>query len=248
MPHRFDYLLGFLDPLVTKNIAEHIPTFLRAFFVTEWPHQGLTTPAAFRHAIWTTFHAEAVLSNHPLVYALEGRFFRYGPSVPGRAPWSLPTPRCPSCGPGSQVWAIHFQPRKDPTAARYQCKHCRCRTTMPKPLGVTEGCDSMWEVEWETYVRWNSHLDAQSWTPGSETVEEPPIKIWETVAQYLDNRLPALNRYCRLGLLDLHPNLSVNIYQNTFETMEIPRLHWQELIRLVTEKSKSLPNDPMDTT
>ena len=44
---RFDHVLGFLNLLVAKNIAESIPSFLREFYLHYSLHHGLATPGAF---------------------------------------------------------------------------------------------------------------------------------------------------------------------------------------------------------
>ena len=239
--HRFDYLLGFLDALVVRSVAQLIPSFLLGFLTTEWPHHGLTTPGAFQETLQTILMADTVLSRHPMVYALGQNFFRYAPSVSSRSPWSLPVPECSTCGAGSQVWIR----RLHQTSVVYVCKCCNRQVTLPKPDGLVKSQQEfMWQMSWDTYLQWLEGIHRLQWVVGGQKEDSKSCATeFKTVAEYLDCRLPTLNRWCRTTLVNLGPNQLESSLENILHQMEINRVHWQELIRLSRQD-----DDAMDTS
>ena len=230
--HRFDFLLGFMDALVVKNVAEDIPTFLRLFFLTDWSWHGRATPAAFTAAISSTFAREGMVSTHPLIYAIQKRFFRYAASVANRAPWSLPPPHCSSCGPGSQVLTHKFSPHNNPGIATYRCKACNRRVVMKKPEGIKQGSGAMWVVEWDSYLKWVKDAAESRWTISLMALDE-----CKTTNEYLSRYIPNAHALAPCALGSIAPNLSRERYEYWMGRLEIPRGHWDPLIRLVKARS-----------
>ena len=202
--------------------------------MTDWSRHGRATPTAFREAISIAFVGQGTFATHPLIYAIQNRFFRYAPSVAHRAPWSLPQPHCSNCGPGSQVITHKFYAHQDPAIAKYRCKACDRFLVMNKPDGLKSGPGVMWEVEWETYVKWTKEAASRSWATSPNKQSE-----CKTVEEYLDRYLPNSDPVVKLGLTKISPKLSRERFEFWMARMGIPRGYWDPLIRIVMESSSS---------
>lgn len=238
---------------MAKNIAESIPSFLREFYLHHSPRHGLATPEAFRAAIGSAFNSNFALSTHPLVYAIRGSFFRYAPSIPTRAPWSLPPPNCSFCGPQSTVRTVKFHPSKNPTTARFQCETCRRTLRMVKPEGVRSCKHFMWETEWDTYLKWNKDISEATWDLGQLTPVQPQLTT-ERIAMddFVERFLGDQNEFTKECFRSLNPNLPLKKLHNILGMMGIAKQHLGDAVRILkmkpTAKPTALESDSMDTS
>lgn len=219
--------MGFLDPLVAKNVAENIPTFLREFFLRRWSREGYATPLAFQAAIESTFVSAAMLSTHPLVYATGKSFYRYAPSIPMRSPWSLRTPDCGHCGAGSLVWTFKFYPKQNPSTVTYKCQHCQRSTTMKRPEKIESRNHSMWQVPWDSYVQWNTDAEHAVWHLNPPP-DGPAHSGCQTLAEFAKRYLGNQSEFARRSFVAINPTLPLERMGAMFELMSLAPQHWPE--------------------
>ena len=120
------------------------------------------------------------------------------------------------------------------TIAKYHCKACNYFTVMNKPDGLKSGPGVMWEVEWETYVKWTKEAASHSWTMSPNKQSK-----CKTVEEYLDCYLPNSDPVVKLGLTKISPKLSRESFEFWMARMGIARGYWDLLICIVMESSSS---------
>lgn len=238
---RVDYLIGFLDPLVVRSIAELIPSTIISTFTIATHRHGRATPEAFVEAIDSIFLSERILSKNPLVHATGTNFFRYATSVVNRAPWSLPVPFCGVCGPTSQVVMSR---RYSENLVRYKCRCCHAKVELAQPKeGVEEKRNHFWRITMESYLGWCQGLKEVEWTSKTSTTPHtsatpetaptahpsappetsptpqtslPPIREPQTWRQYFEQYLPGTCEYLQQGIYCIPwPQLSLHQRRRT---------------------------------
>ena len=121
-----------------------------------------------------------------------------------------------------------FSPHHDSGTATYRCKACNRHVVMTKPKGVNPGPGAMWVVEWDSYLKWVKDAAERKWTVSPTAQDE-----CKTAKEYLSRYIPNAHALAPHALGSIAPDLSMERYEYWMGRLNIPRGHWDPLIRLV---------------